>query len=633
MSATNSDRSSFFNPRRARPILGATLASLLVLAGCADDTFPPPPPPGTGGGGQGGAGMGGGGEAGGGETGGGGSGEAGGGQGGAGGGQGGGGQGGGQAGSMNLQVLAINDFHGNLEPPAGGGGQITLPDSTKVTAGGAAYLATHIAALRAQNPHTVVVSAGDLIGGTPLVSALFHDEPTIEAMNMIGLDFNGVGNHEFDKGTAELLRMQYGGCSPIDGCQDGTFFPGANFQFLAANVVVDEANNKTLFAPYEIREFEGVKVAFIGMTLEGTPTIVTPIGISGLVFRDEVQTVNALVPELQAQGVESIVVLLHEGGYPTGFYNECPGISGPVVDIATAMDPAVDVIVSGHTHQAYNCVVAGKVVTSAASSGRIVTDLDLQIDKGTGDVTAVTANNVIVTRDMADPVVAAFVDEYKMLAAPLANTPIGLISADLLRTPSAGGAGLSQMGLVIADSQLEATQEQALGGAQIAFMNPGGVRADLLYAASGSESSDGIVTYGEAFTVQPFGNSLVVMTLTGAQIEMLLEQQFYLDASGMPKATILQVSQGFSYSYSTSAPIGNKVDPASIMLNGTALDPAQSYRVTVNSFMASGGDGFTVLPQGTDRLGGVVDLEALEAYFGNHAPVAPPATDRITVLP
>ncbi|WP_437777313.1 bifunctional metallophosphatase/5'-nucleotidase [Sorangium sp. So ce1097] len=535
--------------------------------------------------------------------------------------------------TVRVQILAFNDFHGNLEPPAGISGRVTLPDATQVDAGGVAYFASRVAALRATNPNTVVVSAGDLIGASPLVSALFHDEPTIEAMNLLGLDINGVGNHEFDKGTAELLRMQYGGCSPVDGCTDGTFFAGASFQFLAANVVVDTTSGRTLFPRYDVREFDGVKIAFIGMTLEDTPSIVTPIGVAGLSFMDEVDTVNDIVPELKAQGIEAIVVVLHEGGLPTGHFNECPGLSGPLVDIATNVDPAVDVIVSGHTHQAYNCILGDTIVTSAASFGRLVTDIDLEISRSTGEVTSKTANNVVVVREDADPTVDALVTRYKDLAAPLANVQIGTITAALDRAVPAGGAGLFTMGAVIADSQLAATRDARTGGAEVALMNPGGVRADLTHAASATEPMDGVVTYGEAFAVQPFGNSLVVMTLTGEQIDALLEQQFRVDSMGTPRSVILQVSDGFTYTYSQSAPIGAKVDIASIRINGVPIEATRTYRVTVNSFLASGGDGFTVLNDGTDRLGGALDLDALRDYFAASSPVSPPPLDRIAAVP
>ena len=500
---------------------------------------------------------------------------------------------------------------------------------TTVDTGGAAFLATHVAALRAENPNTIVVSAGDLIGGSPLMSALFHDEPTIEVMNQIGLDYNAVGNHEFDEGSTELLRMQGGGCHPIDGCADGTPFPGASFQFLAANVLVSTNPVKSLFPSYAIHEVGGVQIAFIGMTLEGTPEIVTPAGIAGLTFVDEVERANALVPELTALGVQTIVVLIHEGGYQTGFFDECIAASGPIVDIATKLASEIDVVVSGHTHQPYNCLIAGKVVTSAASFGRLVTDIDLEISTVTGDVTAVTAKNVLVTRDAADAEVASFVTTYKDLSAPLAAKPIGTITATLERYPPMMVPGLSTMGAVIADAQLAATSIPMLGGAEIAFMNPGGVRADLLYPAAVDEPQDGIVTYGEAFTVQPFSNSLVVMDLTGAQIEALLEQQWVPGKD--PK--ILQVSEGFTYAHSLSAPIGAKVDPATIKLGGVTLVANKTYRVTVNSFLASGGDGFKVLAAGTDRLGGANDLDALGDYFADNSPVSPPTLDRITTIP
>ncbi|WP_141325389.1 bifunctional UDP-sugar hydrolase/5'-nucleotidase [Myxococcus sp. AB025B] len=542
--------------------------------------------------------------------------------------------------TVSVQVLAFNDFHGQLEPPGGGNGQIqTGVDAdggpVRVSAGGASYFARHIAALRATNPNTVVVAAGDLIGASPLLSGLFHDEPTIEAMNLIGLDLVAVGNHEFDEGSTELLRMQSGGCHPVDGCLDGDAFAGAKFKFLAANVATDV--DRTLFPRYDVREFDGVKVAFIGMTLEGTPQIVTPTGVAGLVFQDEVETVNALVPQLRQQGVEAIVVVVHEGGVPApgSLINECRGkgedggISGPIVAIAKGLDDAVDVIVTGHTHQAYNCVIDGKVVTSAASAGRLVTDIDLTLSKATGDVVEAKANNLIITRDVTeDGPVKELVTRYQQLATSLANRVIGWV-AETLKTPitQADPAGQSTLGFVIADSQLAATRAANLGGARVAFMNPGGVRADL---------AQGEVTFGEAFTTQPFGNSLVTLTLTGAQIEELLERQWQQVGPNVV-TRILHPSAGFTYAFSASAPIGIRVDPASIRLDGEPLEAAATYRVTVNNFLAGGGDGFAVLTQGTNRLGGAIDSDALEAYLKAHSsqssPLAAPALDRITALP
>jgi 5'-nucleotidase len=530
---------------------------------------------------------------------------------------------------VEVQILGLNDFHGNLEPPAGSSGRIEGID-----AGGAEYLATHVAQLEATNPkNTIVVSAGDLIGASPLLSALFHDEPTIEAMNHLGLDLNAVGNHEFDEGTAELLRMQRGGCHPVDGCLDGDGFAGADFQFLAANVV-SEGRGKPLFPPYAIEKFEAnTRVAFIGMTLEGTPTIVTPEGVEGFDFLDEADTANALVPKLRRQGVENIVVLVHEGGVPTGGFNSCPGISGPIVDIVNRLDPEIDAVISGHTHAAYNCVINDIPVTSAASFGRLITDMDLTIDRQTKEITSITANNGIVTRTVPkDGFITSLISRYKAISDPLAKRVIGSITADITR--AATPAGESALGDVIADSQLRATTPPELGGAVAAFMNPGGIRTDLLFAASGVEG-DGNVTYEEAFTVQPFGNSLVTMTLTGAQIETMLEQQFCGINASFNR--VLQPSAGFTYTWNGAA-IGaadcataNAVDPATIAIGGVPVDPAGTYRITVNSFLATGGDGFAVLNNGTDRLGGAVDLDALEAYFvANPNGVAPGPRDRIT---
>jgi 5'-nucleotidase len=533
----------------------------------------------------------------------------------------------GPKGTIDVQILAFNDFHGNLEPPSGSGGLIS-----GIPAGGVEYLATHVKQLSATNPNTVLVSAGDLIGATPLLSALFFDEPTIEAFNLIGLLYNTVGNHEFDKGIAELTRMQDGGCHPEYGCLDGDSFDGAAFRFLAANVVYAK-NGKTIFPAYRIQSFAGAKVAFIGVTLKATPTIVTPSGVAGLEFLDEVETVNALIPRLQKQGIEAIVVLLHEGGsqgVPSAVLNinACENFSGPVVDIVTGFDPAVDVVITGHTHGAYNCEIAGKLVTGAASGGRILTDIDLTIDRGTGHALSMQAENRIVTRDVdKDPALTALIDKYKTLSAPFANRVIGSITADILR--AANAAGESALGDVIADAQLAATAPAGYGNAVMAFMNPGGIRADLLDNQISGGEQPGEVTYAEAFTVQPFYNSLVVMTLSGAQIHTLLEQQWV----GQPSPRILQVSAGFSYTWSASAPAGSKVDPASIMLNGVPVDPGAYYRVTVNSFLADGGDNFLVLKEGTDRLGGDLDIDALVAYFGANSPVAPGPQNRITVVP
>ncbi len=519
---------------------------------------------------------------------------------------------------VQLQILAINDFHGNIATSSGSFGGTGRAD----------FLAANIRAAETGVRNSIFVSAGDLIGASPLISALFHDEPTIEAMNLIGLDINAVGNHEFDEGPEELLRMANGGSHPVDGDLDGDPFSGAEFEFLAANVI-DDATGKTFFAPYTVRNFQGVKVAFIGMTLEGTPSIVTPSGVAGLTFKDEVETVNALIPELQQKNIESIVVLLHEGGRSDGGQNDCgSGLTGPIAEIAEQLDDAVDLVIAGHTNDEFICEIDGKWVTMADNRGRLFTDIDVTLNRVTKDMTVVAINNVPNLQGgvTPDPVLTALIDKYDALSAPLANTVIGTITTDI--TEASTVAGESALGDVIADAQLAATAPAGFGDAVVAFMNPGGIRADLTFASSGPEA-DGEVTYGEAFTTQPFGNSLVTMSLTGAQIDTLLEQQWV----GQTNPRILQVSEGFNYEWSDSAADGNRVDPASITINGVPINLGDSYRVTVNSFLADGGDNFSVLTEGTNRLGGEVDLDALITYFGAISPVAPGPQDRITQIP
>jgi 5'-nucleotidase len=338
-----------------------------------------------------------------------------------------------------------------------------------------------------------------------------------------------------------------------------------------------------------------------------------------------------LIPVLKSRGVETVVVLIHEGGVQTPSnspINSCVGITGAIVDIVNRTSDEVDLFITGHTHQPYNCIIDGRPVSSAFSFGRVVTDIDMTLDKATREPTSISVNNVVVTRDVpANSFMTALIAEYNAIAAPLANRIIGQITADITRTANA--AGESALGDVIADAQLDATNDPGLGDAVVAFMNPGGIRADLTYLSSPAGEGDGNVTYGEAFTVQPFGNSMVTKTMTGAQIDLLLEQQFDNPAVGQMR--ILQVSEGFSYTWSVSAPTGSKV--SNIMLNGAPLDMGASYRVTMNSFLADGGDNFSAFTLGTNPLGGAVDTDALEAYFVTHSPVPPGPQNRITQVP
>lgn len=554
--------------------------------------------------------------------------------------------------TVTIKIVAFNDLHGNLQPPRL---SIVAPGpagtTVAVPAGGAAYVASAIQSLKAQNPHTAVVSAGDMIGASPLVSSIFLDEPTIEVVNAIKIDFNAVGNHEFDKGSKELLRMQTGGCAKYtlrEPCLLNKSFPGANFGYLAANVF--KADGDTLFPATGIKEFTGpgyrIKVGFIGMTLRGTPSVVTPAGVAGLRFADEAATANALVPQLKALGADAIVVVVHEGGMTTGGYNDksCPGLAGDIVPILDKLDAAIDVVVSGHTHRSYICdysrVNPGKpfLLTSAGQYGTLVTDINLTIDPRNKRVLGKSANNVIVQSEsfmnaagvavnitplypsfQKDAAIEKVIGRYAAAAEPLAQRVVGSLSASIVRAPSQSLE--SPLGNLVADSQLAATRSPERGSAQIAFMNPGGVRADLLVPTGG-----GPVTYSQLFSVQPFGNSLVVKSMTGAQIKALLEQQFKNIAS--PR--VLFCSAGFSYSYDLKRAAGSRI--SDMRLAGVAISPAAVYRVAMNSFLASGGDGFSAFAEGGDALGGELDVDALETYLKSKPGLPPPAADRITRL-
>lgn len=525
------------------------------------------------------------------------------------------------AGPVSVKVIAINDFHGNLKaPPAGL--RIKDPADPKklitVAAGGAEHMSTLVAEIRRKNPNHVFVAAGDLIGATPVLSALFRDEPSVEALSMMGLDISAVGNHEFDKGSAELLRMQHGGCHPTEGCKGPHPFTGAKYQYLAASTV-DVRTGKTLLPPYTIRKFEGVPVAFIGLALKDTPNMVMPSGVAGLKFRDEAQTVNELVPEIRQQGVQTIVVLIHEGGFPTGDYNECPGISGPIVDIVKKLDKSVGLIVSGHTHRAYNCQIDGRLVTSADKYGTMLSEIDLQLDRSTGRLLSARADNLIVRSDSLakDPAMTRHIAAYETLAAPLAKRMVGRVSGPL--STSDTGSGESALGRVIADAQLAAMQSPADGGAQIALMNPGGIRAPLL------PQPGGIIQYEDIFLVQPFYNQLITVTMTGAQLLETLEQQWVRQ----PAPRLLQVSRGFFYAWDPKRPVGSRVVPGSATLNGQPLQPTAEYRVVMNAFLAQGGDNFTQLKLARNPVIGPMDVDALEQFIAKGAAATMPSEPRI----
>jgi 5'-nucleotidase len=490
--------------------------------------------------------------------------------------------------------------------------------------------------------NSITVSAGDLIGASPLASALFLDEPTVLAMNALHLDLNAVGNHEFDRGTSELSRMQNGGCAKYTKRAPCALerYPGARFEFLAANVL--KSDGTSLFPATAIRRFGSVRVGFIGMTLKETGSIVTPAGVAGVRFADEAETANALVPKLKAQGADAIVLLIHQGGNMTGRYDDpaCPGLAGAILPILDRLDPAIGIVVSGHTHNAYICEVPEKgggsrLLTSAGKYGMLLTDIRLRFDRGThallsrgarfhivqGEGFATSAGTVRVTdavpRDRADPAVAAIAARYAAAAKPLADRVVAHLATTVSAKPDPSGG--QRLGELIADAQLAWARSPARGSAQFALMNSGGVRTDLVPGADGS------ITYGQLFALQPFGNGIIVQTLTGAQLKRLLEQQFDGGANSAEKPNLLSPSAGLAYAYDVSRPAGERVVSATV--DGKPIDAAASYRVATNSFLASGGDNFTVLKDGIDRRDVGVDLDSLESYLA--ASPAIPVGDRV----
>lgn len=524
--------------------------------------------------------------------------------------------------TVPVQLIAFNDFHGNLEPPTGGNGLVgTTP------AGGAEYLAAHLARAVAAQPRSIIVAAGDLVGASPLASGLFHDEPTIEALNAMNLSVSSVGNHEFDRGRTELLRLQNGGCHPTDGCRGGVDFTGARFQYLAANAV-DERTRQPLLPATAVRAVDGVKIGFIGETLKGTKQIVSQAATAGLTFLDEATTANMYARQLGRQGVRAIVLLIHEGGRQAGAENDtdpngCANFNGPIAAIARKLVPEIRVVVSGHSHRFYNCTIAGHLVTSAQSYGRMITRVSLGVERASGRVTSATAVNEVVGRDVAkDPVQTALVEKYVALARPLAGRVAGSMAAEISRRQNR--AGESALGDVVADAHL-ASAAGGTNGAVIAFMNNSGIRADLVAAAAAAPGPRP-VTYGELYSVQPFGNVVTIVTMTGGMIKRLLEQQFAQAGRG---GEILQVSSGFSYRYRLDAPPGQHVDAASIALNGRTIGATDRVRVAVNDFLVGGGIGFTVFAEGTDKAGGELDVDAFAAYFKAHSPVSPGPQNRI----
>lgn len=529
---------------------------------------------------------------------------------------------------VEVQILAFNDFHGNLEPPSPV--EVTELDGTKhkIQTGGVAHLAGALTQLRAGHANTVTVSAGDTIGASPLISANYLDEPTIAAMNLLGLEFNSIGNHEFDRGSDEVKRMQSGGCDKFTRRTPCAVerFGGARFRYLAANVV--QADGTTVFPATGIKKFGPITVAFIGMTLKGTSSLVTPSGVKGLSFADEAETANALVPKLKAEGADAIVLLIHQGGklpqFTTG--NGCDGLYGDILPVLPKLDPAITTVVSGHTHWAYVCngnaeTGPGRLMTSAGKYGYFVTDLRLRFDPSTKRLLQQDATNVVVGNGErgVDAPEQALVARYAAAVAPIANRVIGRLTEKAATDSDDGESAAADL---IADSMLAATRAPESGGAEIALVNATGVRVAL---------PAGDVLYKDAFAMMPFGNNLLVMTLTGEQLKAAIEQQYAIPIkAGRSKPAAVAPSNGFTYAVDMTKPEGSRV--FGMQLNGKPLAPEARYRVVLNNYLASGGDGLTAFTQGTDIVDkGVIDLDALVAWIAPGR--TPPKPGRVRFNP
>lgn len=527
---------------------------------------------------------------------------------------------------MPVRLLAINDLHGSLQPPKEARAQVSRPDGPTVEAGGAAYLAAYVRQLRGQASNSLLYSVGDNWGSSPIESALFHDEPAVNLLNMLGVDAASIGTHELDEGFGEFRRMQTGGCHPVDGCQFESEFAGAQFPLLAANMTFPDRTPATL--PFAVNYADGVPVGVIGVMPSDARSKVAVEGVEGLDFGDELTAIDRTAETLDFLGVHAIVVLLHRGDeQTTGGPNSCDLADGPARAIATRATPLVDAIFTADSHTQYNCTVddpAGnpRPMMQAASHGRIVSVVDMTLDRATGEVNreSTQAFNQIVTHDIPpDQTVTDLVDRADLQSAEVARRPVGAVTADITREP--GPTGESPLGNLVADAQLEAARGR---GAQIALTNPGGIRTDLLYGA------DGTATFGDAYQVQPFVNSLEVRTLTGGQLKDVLEQQFQVRSDGSTLELILAPSASLTYRVDRGAPIGSRI--TDIRVDRIPVTPDARYRVAVNKFLADGGDGFTALRGGTEPASAGNDLDALTAYLEARSPVAPPPPDRITVV-
>lgn len=518
-------------------------------------------------------------------------------------------------GPIELNVVGMNDFHGHLE-----GGKFTYasaanPALATVQAGGIGHLGGALKAWRVQDPELMLVAAGDLIGGSPAISGMWADEPSLIALDMLGLRVSAAGNHEFDNGRAELLRQQKGGCDsarPDKACQFAPNYGGVKFSYVAANVI-DRATGKTLLPAYRIEQARGVKVAFIGAVTRATPGLVLPSGVAGLDFTDEADAVNGALRAARAEGATVFVVLIHEGGHTVDAYDEvdCKNLKGPIVDIANRIDPAVRLIISGHTHRGYHCKIGAKTITQAEMGGHVLSRVRLQLDPVSHAVRDIKVNNEVIKQGAypQDAQLAAYLASIKARSdVALSKTVANIALTPVTRRQNR--AGESALGNLVADAMLDAAR---VDNARIALMNPAGMRKEL------EAAPDLSVNLGQVQAVLPFANTLITMDLTGAQLRAVLEQQWEQKFDD-PQRALLQVSRGFTYHWSAARPKGARIVPGSMQLDGKPVEDGATYRVVVNNFMAEGGDGFTRLKDGARiRDTGLRDLDTLIDYLArNH---------------
>ncbi|NML62625.1 bifunctional metallophosphatase/5'-nucleotidase [Massilia sp. RP-1-19] len=520
---------------------------------------------------------------------------------------------------LELNVVALNDFHGHLE-----GGKFNYKingQQATVQAGGIDAIGAALQAWRAEDKDLMFVGAGDLVGASPAMSSMWADEASLTALSMLGMNASSAGNHEFDQGRTELLRQQHGGCESHradKACKLDPDYRGASFTYLAANVI-DTATGKTLLPAYKIEEAKGVKVAYIGAVLKDTPSVVLASGIAGLSFLDEADSINKALAEVRAKGATVFVVLIHEGGHTDEAFNEpdCKNLKGPIVSIAKRLDPELKLIISGHTHQGFQCKVDGRTITQAEMGGHVLSRIKLAVDPQSRALRGITVRNVVVKPGEypADPRLAGYLKQVRERSESALARPVARLGAKSIPR-KLNAAGEAPLGNLIADAVLEASKDE---GVQIAFMNGGGMRKDL-------EAGDNLVTtYGQAQVVLPFSNTIVVMDMTGAQLRTALEQQ-WIRKHADSQAAMLHPSRGFAYRWDGARPKGQRVVPGSVKLDGVALDEAKTYRVAVNNFLAEGGDGFTAFAQAANKRNTqMLDLDAFVRYLSDNDRAGKPA--------